>query len=164
MTPPFYTGWHRRGVLGWPAMWLCLVTLTGCGGPSHRPAAELSERERAVLADYEQIRAGLAQDDAPAARSGAFTLLATLKAGQPDPATKQLIAQTQALLAARALDIERQAFAPLSASLLPVARGVDGYYIMTSPPGMGADWIQRTPEVDNPYMGKVMHSTGTLQK
>jgi hypothetical protein len=163
MRLPFLADWRRPVLICWLALCLSAVALTGCG-PSHRPASALAERDRTALADYEQIRAGLAQDDAHAARSGAVALMTTLKAGQPDAATKPLLVQTQALLDARALDIERQAFATLSASLVPLARGVDGYYIMTAPTDAGAEWIQRTTEVDNPYMGKVMRSTGMQEK
>jgi hypothetical protein len=164
MKLPFFASRHRSVAMRLPATWLCSLILTGCGGPSQRPASSLSERDRTVLASYEQIRAGLAQDDARAARSGALSLVATLKTSHQDADTKRLLAQTQALLDARALDLERQAFAPLSASLIPLVQGVEGYYVMTAPPGVGADWIQRTSEVDNPYLGKAMHSTGMLQK
>jgi hypothetical protein len=138
--------------------------LAGCGGPAHRPASSLSEHERAVLAAYERIRTGLASDDPREAKLGAAALVAELKKSKAAPSSPALLAQAQALLDARALDSMRELFKPLSASLVPLAEGVAGYYIMTSPPGLGGEWIQRTPDVDNPYMGAVMHTSGSLKK
>jgi hypothetical protein len=138
--------------------------LTGCGDYVHRSGSALSTSDRQVLADYEQIRASLAADDARSAKSGAVALVAELKKAPASPSVSHLTALAQALADARALDSQRQAFKPLSDSLIPVAAGVDGYYIMSSPPGLGGDWIQRTPDVDNPYLGKVMHTSGSLKK
>jgi hypothetical protein len=138
--------------------------LSGCGGHAHRPASSLSDHERAVLADYEQIRAGLAANDSRATNRGAAALLAELKKTKASPSSPRLIAQVEPLATARALDSQREAFKEVSETLVPVAEGVDGYYIMTCPPGFTGEWIQRTPDIDNPYFGKVMHNLGTLKK
>jgi hypothetical protein len=143
---------------------LAAVSLSGCGGQAHRPASALSDHDRTVLVAYEEIRAGLASDDPRTARVGAMALVAELKKNGGDHSSNPLLARSQAFLDARALDSQRQAFAPLSDSLIPLAAGVEGYYIMSSPPGLGGDWIQRTPDIDNPYLGKVMHSSGSLKK
>ena len=141
-----------------------VVFLGGCGGHAHRPASTLSDQDRAVLAAYEQLRAGLAGDDPRKAKRGAAALVAQLQKGLPDRSAANLLDEAQAVANAKALDSARELFQPLSASLVPLAAGVDGYYIMTSPPGFGGKWIQQTPDVDNPYLGQVMHSTGSLEK
>ncbi len=117
-----------------------------------------------VLDGYEQIRAGLATDDFRLAKRSAAALATALKGDSHDASSARLLGQVQAVADAKALDIAREWFEPLSASLEPLAAGVDGYYIMTSPNGMGGDWIQRTPTVDNPYMGQTMHDAGSLKK
>ena len=138
--------------------------LAGCGGHAKRPASSLSEHETAVLGDYEKVRAALASDDTRAARKWAGTLLTELKKSNASPSSSALVAQADTLANARTIDTMREDFKPVSESLLPLAAGVDGYYILTSPPGFKGDWIQRTPEVDNPYFGAAMHSSGSLQK
>jgi hypothetical protein len=138
--------------------------LAGCGGRGHRPASALTDHEREVLDAYEKVRAGLAGDDARMAKSGASELVEVLKKSSASPSSPAVVGNAQALVDAKALDTMRMVFQPLSASLIPIAQGVEGYYIMTSPPGVGGDWIQRTPDVDNPYLGKVMRAAGSEKK
>ncbi len=139
------------------------MVLAACG-PSHRPASALSEQDRTVLADYEKMRAGLASDDARKVKAAGTDLIACLKKGPATPASNRLIDQTQAVTNAKALDTMRDLFRPLSESLIPLAAGVDGYYILTCPPGFQGDWIQQTPQADNPYFGQVMRNFGSVKK
>ena len=48
----------------------------------------------------------------------------------------------------------------MSALVIPKADGVQGYYIVTCDMPSCGDWVQRTADVNNPYMGKVMHDYG----
>ncbi len=63
-----------------------------------------------------------------------------------------------------ALDTMRQRFETLSDQVVPMVRGVDGYYVMTSDLPNSVPWVQRTREVDNPFTGKVLHWMGELRK
>jgi hypothetical protein len=153
----------RWPVLSIAPLAVAMLLLAACGR-SHRPASALSEQDQTVLADYEKMRAGLADDNPREVKAAATNLLGYLKKEPASPETSRLIEQTQTVLDARALDSMREVFRSLSNSLIPVADGVDGYYIMTCPPGFQGDWIQRTPEVDNPYFGKVMRNSGSLRK
>ena len=41
--------------------------------------------------------------------------------------------------------------------MIPLASGVEGYYVMTSPVMSSGDWVQRSAQADNPYFGRAMH-------
>lgn len=140
------------------------VLLVGCSHPPPRPPVVLSEHDQAVLDDYEHIRAALADDDAAAARQYAALLAAEAKNYDAVQFSAPLLAEATALTHIIALDQARQLFKPLSATLIPMVEGVPGYYVMTSPPGMGGDWIQRTPSAENPYFGRAMLKSGSLKK
>ncbi len=111
-------------------------------------AAPIDDTARHFLATYEQIRAALAADDLPAAR----------EAARPLPETK-------AIAAAGDLTSARKAFKELSVRAVELARGQPGFYIAHCSmfPG-GADWVQRTEELSNPYWGKAMPHCGELVK
>ena len=143
------------------ALSLSGLALSGCGhhAPA-RPASALTEKDRTVLARYEEIRAALAGDDLRAAKRAGTALSAYLKKN-PDPA---LSADAEAIGSAAALDRARQSFETLSTRVVKLADGVEGYYIFDTPIPANAEWVQRTLETDNPYTGRAMHDVGTLRK
>lgn len=122
------------------ALGLCAAFASG--------AEPLTEADHAFLARYELIRTALAADDLAAARAAAAAL----------PEAKPV---------ADAGDITsaRKAFKELSARAIALARGQPGYYIAHCSmfPG-GADWVQTTDTVSNPYWGKSMPRCGTIVK
>ena len=109
-------------------------------------AAPLAEADRDFLAGYEKVRAALAADDLPAARAAAQAL----------PEAKPV---------AEATDISsaRKAFKQLSRKAVTLARGQPGYFVAHCSmfPG-GADWVQTTDQLSNPYWGKNMPRCGEI--
>ena len=144
------------------ALSLLLLALGGCGRHASRPASTLSEKDRALLDRYEDIRAALAKDDLRSVKRAGAAMNAYLKK-TPD-ATSSLASDSESIGSAVALDRARLAFEPLSANIVKLADGVDGYYIFDTPIPAGAQWVQKTAETDNPYTGKAMHDIGTLRK
>ena len=150
-----------------PAIGLCLMLAdAGCGfgRGNKRPASSLSTQDRTTLDDYEQIRVALATDDLRDAKAAAGSLVAALKpadAHAPAPAT---LSAAEEVADGFALDRTRQAFKKLSAKIIPLAQGVEGFYVMTCPLPSAGDWVQRTTDPDNPYLGKIMHGYGELKK
>ena len=122
---------------------LLLGSLIAAGEP-----APLGAEARAFLADYERIRAALAADDLPAARAAA--------AAQPS---------ARPVATATDLTSARKAFKRLSAEAVALARGQSGYFVAHCSmfPG-GADWVQTTEDLSNPYWGRSMPHCGTLAK
>ena len=113
-----------------------------------------------MLDRYEEIRAALATDDLRATKRAGGTLSAYLKKN-PDAS---LVTDAETISTAVALDRAREAFQPLSAHIVKLADGVQGYYIFDTPIPAGAAWVQKTSEPDNPYTGRAMHDIGTLRK
>ncbi len=145
---------------------LCVtLAVSGCGRRVNtRPASSLSSQDRDALNQYEQIRAALAADDLNSARlaaNGLVKLLQPADAKAPAPAA---LAPAKSVATAPALDRARQLFKGLSAKMIPLADGVEGYYVLTSPLPSAGDWIQQKPDSDNPYLGRAMHEYGDLKK
>ncbi len=115
-----------------------------------------------LLDRYEDIRAALAQDDLRSVKRAGAAMNAYLKK-TPDAASP-LASDSESIGSAVALDRARLAFEPLSANIIKLADGVEGYYIFDTPIPDGAQWVQKTAETDNPYAGKAMHDIGTLRK
>lgn len=148
-------------------LFLCLaacLVFAGCGhhGAS-RPASSLSEKDRTTLSAYEEMRAALVEDDLRTVKHVAANLDKTLKPTPETPATP-LETAVQELSVAVNLDKARTAFKDLSADVIPLVDGVQGFYVMESPVPDGAQWVQTNPQVDNPYVGKPMRTTGSLRR
>ena len=141
------------------------LTVSGCSRHADtRPASSLSEQDRAVLDDYEQIRAALAADNLLATHYPASDLVKKLTPTDTKALAPAALAPAAGIMAAPALDRARQIFKRLSAAVIPKASGVEGYYVMTCAMPSAGDWVQRSPNVDNPYFGKDMHDFGDLKK
>ena len=142
---------------------LAASILGGCGG-GKRPASSLSDADRLALDDYEQIRAALAADNAVAAQKDAAKMVADLTPADPKAPAPPLLEPATALADSLALDTMRQRFEILSDRVVPMVSGVEGYYVMRSDLPNTVPWVQRTPDVDNPFFGKAMHQIGELKK
>lgn len=147
----------------WAAAILAVWTLAGCGG-SVRPASSLSATDKLALDDYEEIRVALAADDARTAKKAAAKMVADLTPADTKAPAPPLLAPATAVADAMALDTMRQRFEKLSDQVVPMVRGLSGYYVMTSDLPNTVPWVQRTQDVDNPFTGKVLHWMGELQK
>ena len=139
------------------------LAVAGCGHHASRAASSLTEKDRATLAAYEEIRAALVLDDLRTAKHTALNLDKALKPTPDSPSTPLEVA-VQEISVASGLDKARTSFKTLSADVIPLVDGVQGYYVMESPVPDGAEWVQTSPEVDNPYVGKPMRATGSLRK
>lgn len=155
---PVVHGFRLFLALGWLAF-----ALSGCERhAASRPASALSEKDRNLLDRYEDIRAALAKDDLRATKRAGTALNAFVKK-TPD-AVSSVASDAEAIGTAVALDRARQSFESLSASMVKLAEGVEGYYVFDTPIPAGAQWVQKTAQIDNPYTGKAMHDIGTLRK
>lgn len=143
---------------------LAVSLFSGCGRPAKRPASSLTDRDRAALASYEKIRAGLAADDLRAVKRGADELVKNVTPGSPSDQPSPFLEPAKTLAAAAAMDVSRDAFRKLSRPAIALAGDVEGFYVMTSVMTPNSDWLQTKPDVDNPYLGRAMHSIGELRK
>ena len=118
----------------------CLLPVAAFAAPASADTAG------AFLADYEKIRAALADDNLAAAKAAAKAL-----DGAGEVAT------------AKSIGDARKAFKGLSLRAVELARDRPGWWRMHCPmyPG-GADWVQPSGEVANPYWGKSMLRCGEI--
>ena len=107
----------------------------------------LSEAETAFIAGYEKIHAALAADDFNAAKAAATGL-----DGAGD------------IAAAKSIKEARVAFKTLSEKAIAIGKGREGLHVIHCPMafGTGADWLQPSKDVKNPYYGKMMLKCGSV--
>jgi hypothetical protein len=129
----------------------------------------LTESERAALVEYEKIRLALANDDLEAA----MRFAGSLRTRFPQ---LPIADQAPALQQCTSLESARHIFKEISQHAITLVRGADGYFIGECPPGDGCPikcspcrmdefgpWVQVSPELKNPYMGKASPRCGVLR-
>lgn len=142
-----------------------------------------SERRKLapVVEAYQDLQQALSLDDLPAAKRAAESLVehaARVKLERPQAASEAWLALSRelgqrALHIARAdsLEVARGAFEVLSAHMKALLRSfgnpLDSSLSLAFCPmasGQGAAWIQRGPEVENPYFGHAMRDCGEIHE
>jgi hypothetical protein len=121
--------------------------------------ARATENPSALIPRYEKIAAALVADNFAGAQAAARQLAA--EADRLHHAG--LAAAAQAGAQAGDLTAARGAFKTLRTETIALARRQKGYFIMTCPMTQ-ADWAQRTREVANPHLGKVMLACGDVKE
>ncbi len=121
---------------------------------------------KSVLDHYLKIQAQLAKDST----KGVGVEAAAIANAVNNDATKALPAdvakQADALANAKDLESARQAFKPLSASLIKYLadnKAGRGVYHEAFCPMANASWLQSGKDIKNPYMGKIMLDCGELK-
>lgn len=113
-----------------------------------------------VLEAYAKVAADLAADDLEAAKKDAASLVAEAKESDH----KDLATEAAAVAESDSIDKARESFKTLSKSVIPLAKGATGYYVMTCMMTKDGDWVQFGPQVANPYFGKAMLTCGMIKK
>jgi len=126
---------------------LAAIVLAALAAPGFLQAQD------ARLDQYVAISNALAQDDLGAARTAATKL---------SQESGPLAIPASSVAKADSLDAARQSFRTLSSEAEKLAAGQSGYHVFTCPMA-GADWVQKSTTVQNPYMGKQMSSCGSLK-
>ena len=161
---PFAFSPSRRLAVTVPTGLCLLVMAVGCGRANLRPASSLSPQDKTTLDQYEQIRVALAQDDLKAAKASAGAMAASLQSADPKGPGAAALGPASDISTAPAIDRARMKFKQLSAKVIPLAHGVEGYYVLTCPVLSAGDWLQHSASPDNPYFGRAMHDYGDLKK
>lgn len=146
---------------------LALTTLFGAALLAHDKSAPLDAAQKFYLTHYEAVRAALAADNLPAAKSAASSIanqLATIVKEQPK--AQPALDAAQKLRAADSLKIAREAFKPLSKRAVHLASNQKGYYLANCPmvEGGDGDWVQTSATISNPYFGKAMLTCGSIKE
>ena len=110
-------------------------------------AAQLADKDKQFLTNYERVHHALASDDLAAAKTAA----------------KSLGEEGSEVAGASSLADARAAFEKLSSRAKTTATGESGYYVVHCPM-LKKDWVQTSTTVENPYGGKEMIGCGEIQK
>lgn len=113
------------------------------------------QAQDAVLDNYTAVSTALAQDDLSAAKSAAITLAESAE-GAPLANHASTLSKSDSLASAR------ENFKAVSVEAVKLAEGKAGYYILTCPM-VKSDWVQKSKEAQNPYMGKEMLNCGSIK-
>jgi hypothetical protein len=112
----------------------------------------------AVLGSYEKVAQALVADDLSAAQKAANDL-----AGKAEPASA-LSKHAAELSKSNSLQAARDHFKAVSGEAVSLAKGQEGWNVMSCPMVKSGDWVQRGDKVANPYMGQKMPGCGGLKK
>ncbi len=114
--------------------------------------------EDGVLDVYVEVATALAADDLETARQASKKLAAMAAEGGETDLSKEAAAVSEA----SEIDEAREKFKRVSARVVSMAKGKDGYYIMNCPMTEHGTWVQNDPQVANPYFGKSMLRCGMI--
>ncbi len=136
---------------------------------THLRAAEnpaLMEPVKSVLDHYLKIQTELAKDSVKGVDEHAGAIAKAVQGDEMKMLSPDVAKQAQTLAKAKDLKAAREAFKPLSASLVKYLadnKAGKGVYHEAHCPMVKASWLQTEKTVVNPYMGKSMLTCGTLK-
>ena len=151
-------------ITGIMTMSLLLCGAGGCSRAATKPANSISAADLEVLTQYESMRAALAADNIAKAHSAGEKLLKAVDAEGVTPGIVKSRLASKIMAESYRLEVLRAAFKEFSQSLVPVCRGVDGYYIVSSELISDGVWVQTSQVIDNPYLGRSMALYGEIRK
>jgi len=126
----------------------------------------LMEPVKSVLNQYLTIQTNLANDSIEGLTDHAMAIANAVKGDDMKMLSPDVAKQAETL--AKAMDVKeaREAFKPLSASLVKYLadnKAGKGTYHETYCPMVKASWLQMGTAIKNPYMGKAMLTCGELK-
>lgn len=153
-----------------------MSTMPGCsqmsgheahGATANATAGKLSQPVAAVFDGYIQIQTALAGDSLEGVTASAQAIAKTVKEDKANTFSATLGQKADAVAKAKDLSEAREAFKPLSESLIQFAAKdatLSGLYRQVHCPMAKASWLQTASTVSNPYMGKAMARCGEFVK
>ena len=125
----------------------------------------LMEPVKSVLDNYLKIQDALAKDSTDGVSSNASAIATAVRGDSMKMLSAQVAEQADALTKAKDIASAREAFKPLSKSLVQYLNdnNVTGTYTQVYCPMAKASWLQQGGKIENPYMSGSMHSCGEIQ-
>jgi len=126
----------------------------------------LMEPVKSVLDHYLMIQAELAKDSIKGVNEHANAIAKAVKGDDMKMLSTDVAKQAETLAKAKDWKAAREAFKPLSASLIKYLadnKAGKGTYHEAYCPMVKASWLQKETQIRNPYMGKEMLTCGTLK-
>src|SRR5439155_5710302 len=125
----------------------------------------LMEPVKSVLNHYLTIQTELAKDSVKGLDEHANAIARAVKGDEMKMPSPDVAKQAETLAKANDLKAAREAFKPLSASLVKYLadnKAGKGTYHEAYCPMVNASWLQKGTKIRNPYMGKEMLTCGEI--
>ena len=126
----------------------------------------LMEPVKSVLDHYLMIQTELAKDSVKGLDGYAIAIAKAVKGDDMKMLSPDVAKQAETLAKAKDLKAAREAFKPLSTSLVKYLadnKAGKGTYHEAYCPMVKASWLQTSKDITNPYMGKAMLTCGVLK-
>lgn len=126
----------------------------------------LMQPVKSVLDHYLMIQTELAKDSVKGLDEHANAIAKAVKGDEMKMLSPEVAKQAEALAKAKDVKAAREAFKPLSASLVKYLadnKAGKGMYHEAYCPMVKASWLQSEKDIRNPYMGKSMLTCGVLK-
>ena len=126
----------------------------------------LMQPVKSVLDHYLMIQTELAKDSVKGLDEHANAIAKAVKGDSMKMLSPDVAKQAEALAKATDIKAAREAFKPLSASLVKYLadnKAGKGTYHEAYCPMVKASWLQTNKDITNPYMGKSMLTCGVLK-
>lgn len=130
------------------------------------PKSALMEPVKSVYEHYIKIQTALASDSTKDVAANAAAMAKAIRSDTMKMLSPKVAQQAEALAKAATLESEREAFKPLSQSLIEYLNANPASpsgYVEVFCPMAKAGWLQTSPPVANPYMGKSMLRCGSIK-
>src|SRR5216117_2780181 len=128
--------------------------------------APLMEPVKSVYDHYLTIQTELAKDSIKGLDEHANAIAKAVKGDEMKMLSPDVAKQAETLAKAKDIKTAREAFKPLSMSLVKYLadnKAGKGTYHEAYCPMVKASWLQKETQIKNPYMGKEMLTCGTLK-
>lgn len=155
---------HTVQILAIAALFATSHGVSAEGTKSSEPA--LMEPVKSVLDNYLLIQSELAKDSVKNVPEHANAIAKAVKGDRMKMLSPEIAKQAEKVASAKDIKEVREAFKPLSASLvkyLADSKAGKGTYHEAYCPMAKASWLQTGKDITNPYMGKSMLTCGTLK-
>ncbi len=126
----------------------------------------LPEPVKSVYTHYLKIQVALAKDSMAGVEEHANAIAKAARGDEAKALPPDLAKQAETMAKARNLAAAREAFKPLSNSLIKYLadkKVPKGTYYEVFCPMADASWLQGSKDIANPYMGKAMSSCGIIK-
>jgi hypothetical protein len=148
------------------ALTLLALPLASFSAEEKKPEPALMEPVKSVYEHYLALQSDLAKDSVKSLNEHANAIAKAVKGDGMKMLSSDVAKQAETLAKTKDLKTAREAFKPLSASLIKYLadhKAGKGTYHEAYCPMVKASWLQQGTDIRNPYMGKEMLTCGTLK-
>jgi len=126
----------------------------------------LMEPVKSVFESYLKIESALANESSVGIGFNASAIASAVRGDSMKMLPLKVAKQAEILAGTRNLSSAREAFKPLSKSLIQHSANhkITSAYVEVYCPMVKASWIQKDKKINNPYMGGSMRSCGTIKQ